>query len=122
MTNTYNIAGTDGSVMVPVLNETGSLMAYLLYPNPSGVLQEYYPQLSIPVPVSEQSKRFSLQRNTHSGTSPHGALYQGVPFIHKRAFGWTGQPIIKSFIHSFKPKKMATTASTGGLTADRIKN
>jgi hypothetical protein len=122
MTNTFNIAGADGNVMVPVLSETGSLMAYLLYPNPAGVLQEYYPQLSIPVPVSEQSQSFSLQDNTHSGTTPHGAFYQGVPFIHKRAFGWTGQPIIQSFIHSLKPKKMATTASTGGLSADRIKN
>lgn len=119
MTNTFNIAGTDGNVMVPVLNETGSLMAYLLYPNPAGLLQDYYPQLSIPVPVSEQSQSFSLQRNTHSGTTPHGALYQGVPFIHKRAFGWTGQPIIHS---SKKQKKMATTPSSGGLTADRIKN
>jgi hypothetical protein len=97
-------------------------MAYLLYPNPAGVLQNYYPELSIPVPVSEQSQSFSLQRNTHSGTTPHGAFYQSVPFIHKRAFGWTGQPIIQSFIHSLKPKKMATTASTGGLSADRIKN
>src|SRR5689334_19644326 len=94
MTNTYNIAGTDGSVMVPVLSETDSLMAYLLYPNPTGVLQEYYPQLSISVPVSDQSQSFSLQCNTHSGTTLKEVIYQGVPFIHKRAFGWTGQPII----------------------------
>ena len=57
--------------MVPVLNETGSLMAYLLYPNPAGVLQEYYPHMSIPVPFSEQSRPFSLQRNIHSGTTPN---------------------------------------------------
>ena len=36
MTNTYNITGADGSVMVPVLSETGSLMVYILYPDLQG--------------------------------------------------------------------------------------
>jgi hypothetical protein len=38
--NTFNIA--DGTVMVPILYETGSLMAYLLYPDPTGMLGELY--------------------------------------------------------------------------------
>ena len=63
MTYTYNIAGANGNVMVPILNETGSPMTYLLYPNSAGVLREYNPELSIPVPVSEQFQRFTLQRN-----------------------------------------------------------
>jgi hypothetical protein len=118
MTNSYNIAGTDGSVLVPVLNQTGSVMAWMLYPNPSGVLQDYYPELSIPVPASELSQRFSLQRNTYPDSIQYGALYQGIPFIHKRSFGWTGQPIIQSS----KIKNMATTVSSNGVSADRIKN
>jgi hypothetical protein len=44
MTHTqHNIAGLDGSVLVPVLSETGSLMAYLLSANPQGILEEFYP-------------------------------------------------------------------------------
>jgi hypothetical protein len=93
-------------------------MAWMLYPNPAGVLQDYYPELCIPVPASEHSQSFSIQRNTHSGATRYAALYQGVPFIHKNAFGWTGQPNIQSS----KIKNMATTASSNGISADRIKN
>jgi len=61
MTNTFNIAGTDGSVMIPVMSETGSIMASLLYKAPTGILQEYYSQLFIPKAVAVQSQRFSLR-------------------------------------------------------------
>jgi len=39
LTHTYNIAGTDGNVMVPVLPETGSLIAHLLHATPPGIAQ-----------------------------------------------------------------------------------
>ena len=55
MTNTYNIAGTDGSVMVPVLNETGSLVAYILSADPTGMLRELYCSMTTVRPLLEHS-------------------------------------------------------------------
>jgi hypothetical protein len=118
MTNTFNIAGADGNVMVPVLSETGSLMAYLLYPDPTGILQELYCSMAIPRQYPGHYQAMPRQSDTHCNSSWGGTLYQGAPFIHKNAFGCTGQPIIRSLL---KIKTMAKTASSGGTTADRIK-
>ena len=97
-TNTYNIAGADGSVMVPVLSETGSLMAYVLYPDTTGILQEHYSCMSIFRQSLDHSQRIPRQSNTHSSSTWGGTLYQGAPFIHKNAFGCTGQPINGAFV------------------------
>ena len=117
MTNTFNIAGADGNVMVPVLNETGSLMAYLLYPDPTGMLDELNGCKAILRQYPGHSQATPRQSNIHSTSSWGGILYHS-PFIHKNAFGCTGQPIIQSF----KSKKMAKSTTTGGVSADRIKN
>ena len=55
MTNTFNIAGADGNVLVPVLSETGSLMAYLLSADPTGILRELYCSMSTVRPLLEHS-------------------------------------------------------------------
>ena len=47
------LAGADGNVMVPVLSETGSFMACLLYPYSTGILQELY--CSRPFPGHSQA-------------------------------------------------------------------
>jgi hypothetical protein len=118
MTNTYNIGATEGNVMVPVLSETGSLMAYLLYPDPTGILQELYCSKAIPRPFPGHSQAIPRPLGYHAGTQ-WGILYQDTPFIHKNAFGCTGQPIIHS---KLKTKTMAKTTSSGGATSERIKN
>src|SRR5688572_29378954 len=118
MTNTYNIAGTDGNVMVPVLSETGSLMAYVLYPDPTGLLQELYSCMTISRQYSDNAQTMPRQSNTHACSFWGDNFYQGASFDYKNAFGCTGQPIIQSL----KIKKMATTTSTGGASANRIKN
>ncbi len=104
MTNTYNIAGTDSNVMVPVLSETGSLMAYLLYPDPTGVLSELYCNMTTLRQLSDNSQTTLRQL-------PFGNLY------YKNAIGCTGQPII----HQLNTKKMAKTTSTTGVSGDRVK-
>jgi hypothetical protein len=112
MTNTYNIAGTDGNVLVPVLSETGSLMAYVLYEDPTGLLRNPYSCMSSPRAVPE-----------HSQTIPGAFSYNPTPTscgnLYNKAFGCTGQPIISSLL---KTKTMAKKASTGGVSANRIKN
>jgi hypothetical protein len=102
MTNTYNIAAIDGNVLVPVLSETGSLMAYLLSADPTGTLQELYSCMSILRGYPENTQRISVQYG-----------------YHKDAIGCTGQPIIQSLL---KTKKMSKTTGTRGASADRIKN
>jgi hypothetical protein len=87
--------------MVPVLSETGSLMAYLLYPDPQGILQEYYSCKYYPRAISVLSQS-----------------YLRAFSMNKNAFSWAGQLSIHS---QQKLKKMATTNSNG-VTADRIKN
>lgn len=116
MINLANITATAGSVMVPVVNEKGSLMAYLLYPDPVGIVQEYYPCQYYPNTIPILSEYSPQQLNT-TGNSRHANLHDGVPFLHKNAFGWTGQP----FIQSLKSKKMSTTSSNG-ITAERFWN
>ena len=105
MTNTFNIAGGDGNVMVPVLSETGSLMAYLLYPDPTGMLGELYGFISSFRQLPDNFQRTSREVNTNW-------LY------YKNAFGCTGQPIIPSLL---KSKKMAKVKSKTGVSGDRIK-
>jgi hypothetical protein len=116
MTNTYNIAGADGNVMVPVLSETGSLMAYLLYPDPTGILQELHGCKAIPRQYPGHSQAITPNSDYYSSTWC-GTFNKRASFLYKNALGCTGQPIIQSF----KFKKMSTTTS-GGLSADRIKN
>ena len=114
MTNTYNIAGINGNVMVPVLTETGSIMAYLVYPDPTGILQESYCCKAIPRPFLGHS--LAIPRPFPHSSGKTSDLY--LSFVHKNAFGYTGQPII----HQLKTKTMAKkTTSTGGASADRIK-
>jgi hypothetical protein len=71
MTNTYNIAGTDGSVLVPVLSETGSLMVYVLYEDPIGLLRNPYSCMSIPRALPEQSQSIRRQYPEHFPTIQH---------------------------------------------------
>jgi hypothetical protein len=118
MTNTFNIAGADGNVMVPVLSETGSLMAYILSADPTGILKELYGCMTIPRQWLDNTQTMVRQSDPHSSNTWGGTLYQGAPFIHTNVFGCTGQPIIYSFL---KNKTMAKTASSGGATSDRIK-
>ncbi len=112
MTNPFNIAGADGNLMVPVLSETGNLMAYLLYPDPTGVLKELYCSMTTPRQLLDNSQTTLRQLNTNSRSTPYGTQY------YKMALGCTGQPNIQSF----KTKTMAKTASTSGVSGDRIKN
>ncbi|WP_209145224.1 MULTISPECIES: hypothetical protein, partial [Niastella] len=115
MTNTYNIARTDGSVMVPVLTESGSLMAYVLYPDTTGTLQELYSWMSIPRQFPYSVQAIPRQINTHTGTTRCGTLY------YKNAIGCTGQPIIQQSKRKTMSKS-SITGATGGASADRIKN
>jgi hypothetical protein len=112
MTNTYNIAAINGSVLVPVLSETGSLMAYVLYETPTGLLGNPYSYMSSPRAVPEQSQ-----------TIPRAFSYNLTPTLcgnlYYKAFGCTGQPIISSLL---KTKTMAKKETTGGVSANRIKN
>jgi hypothetical protein len=103
--------------MVPVLTETGSLMAYLLYPDPTGILQESYCYKAIPRQYPGHCQ--AIPRPLPYGLKPNSgkASDQYISIIHKNAFGYTGQPIIQSL----KIKTMAKTTSTGGASADRIK-
>jgi hypothetical protein len=59
----------------------------------------------------------------HSQRIPRALPYSLTPiqvaFVYKKAFGCTGQPIISSLL---KTKTMAKKASTGGVSANRIKN
>ena len=96
-----DIAGAYGNVLVPVLSETGSLMAYLLHTDPPGIAQE-----------SHSSKAIVGQYPGHTQAIP------GQYHYFKNAFGCTGQPII----HTCKSKKMVKKTTTGGASADRIKN
>jgi hypothetical protein len=86
ITNTYNITATDGNVMVAVLSETSSEMAYLLSTDPTSILKELYSCMSILRVYPESTQRVPLQYG-----------------YHKDAFGCTGQPII----YSSKTKTMA---------------
>jgi len=104
MTNTYNITATDGNVMVPVLTENGSLMAWLLYPDPTGILKELYYSMTTVRPLLDHSQ-------TTVRAFPYGTMY------YKNAFGCTGQPIFQSL----KTKTMAKSESTSGVSGERIK-
>ena len=74
MLNTYNIGGANGSVMVPVLTETGSLMAYLLYPDPQDIVGESYPAMTTIRQLSEnyQTTIRQLSRNAANTLSRPG--------------------------------------------------
>jgi hypothetical protein len=61
MTNTFNIAGTDGIVMVPVLSETGSLMGLAVVHGP----------FRHPIEI--------LPATVHSCTSLSAFLYSATP-------------------------------------------
>src|SRR5687767_1387293 len=96
MTNTFNIAGADGNVMVPVLSETGSLMAYLLYPDPTGILQG-----SMGVrPSPGNTQAISRQYPCTLMTMQAGTFKQEGSLFYTNAFGCTGQPIIRSLLKS----------------------
>ena len=95
--------------MVPVLSATGSLMAYLLYPDPIGTLQEHYGFSAIPRQYLCSARAIPPQSDTYSlGYGSH----------YTNAFGCTGQPIIRSLL---KIKNMAKKTATSGASADRIK-
>lgn len=115
MTNTYNIAAIDGNVMVPVLSENGSLMAYLLYPDPTGVLQESYSCKAIARPSLGHSQ--AIPRPFPYPFHPNKTSDQYMAFIYENAFGYTGQPIIQKL----KSTTMAKKTTAGGASADRIK-
>lgn len=121
MTQMQHLATQDGSVLLPVLNEFGTLVAYLAYPNPAGVLQEFYGSMSIPRTLSEhsQSTPWQLSVVEESIAGVNGSFVAPVPFrFEKPSFSWAGR------LHSLtkKTKKMATTASSTGVNGDRIKN
>jgi hypothetical protein len=104
--------------MVPVLSETGSLMAYLLYADPTGILQESYGCRAMVGQYPGNTWAIAGESDAHSDTWC-GNMYQYTSFVHKNSFGCTGQPIIRSLL---KIKTMAKTTTTGGASADRIKN
>lgn len=121
MTQMQHLATQDGSVLLPVLDQTGTLVAYLAYPNPAGVLQEFYGSLTIRRPLSDHSlttpRPFSEVEE--GSTAANGRCVAPVPFrFEKPSFSWAGR------LHSLtkKSKKMATTASSTGINGDRIKN
>jgi hypothetical protein len=95
------------------LSETGSLMAYVLYGDPTGLLRNLYSCMTIPRAFSEHSQTIPRPSDTNFPSTSCGNLY------YKKAFGCTGQPIISSLL---KTKKMAKKTSTGGVSANRIKN
>lgn len=118
MINTANIAGTDGSVMVPVVQENGKLVAYLLHPDPTGIapvfpswsaiLRQYLGHSqAIPPPDDAASDASTLNREY---------LFRNLFFHHKESPRWTGQ----LFLNHLKKKIMSTESS--GVSADRIKN
>lgn len=120
MTQMHNIAGQDGSVMVPVLAENGSLMAYLVYPNPQGVLQEYYPSQTTLRPLRDHSQTtlWQLSPVEDAGMPPTGRYDGSFLFNqHKESLSWAGQ----LFIQSQKRKKMPTDERKL-VSADRVKN
>ncbi|WP_315816174.1 hypothetical protein [Paraflavitalea speifideaquila] len=93
MTNTLNIAGRDGSVMVPVLYETGSRIACLLYPDPQGIPEEYYPAKAIPRQYLGNTQAIPPQKNSHTGRSGHDWVH-GLFRLYKDFISWTGQCIL----------------------------
>jgi hypothetical protein len=112
MTNSYNIADTDCNILVPVLSDTGSLMAYLMYTDPTKILREHYCGMTTPRQYSDNIQTILREPDNDLTSIPCGILY------NNNAFGCTGQPII----HRLKTKKMAKSTSTNGVSADRIKN
>ncbi|MDF2191514.1 hypothetical protein [Paraflavitalea sp. CAU 1676] len=121
MTQMHHLATQDGSVLVPVLDEAGMLVAYLAYPNPTGVLQEYYGAMSTPRPLPDHPQSTPWQISMAGEGSPCTTCVQvaSVPFrFEKPTFSWAGQ----HFSKLKKLKHMATTASSNGVSADRIKN
>ena len=66
MTNIFNIAGADGNVMVPVLSETGSLMALVLYTDSTGILQELMAARPSPGNTQSLCKRVSEQQQSEN--------------------------------------------------------
>ncbi|WP_315823982.1 hypothetical protein [Paraflavitalea speifideaquila] len=118
MTNTCNIAGQNGSVMVPVLSENGSLMAYLLYPNPQGILEEYYPAKAIPRQYLGNTQAIPPQDNTPTGRGGHDCVLS-FSQLYKDFLCWTGQPFL--LFKNLKKTNMAKEPSKG-LASDRIKN
>lgn len=118
MTNTVNIPGVNSVVMVPVVQEDGEVMAYLLHPDPTGVapvfpswsaiLRQYLGHSQAIPPLDDAvSDASTLNRE---------CLFRNLFFHHKESPRWAGQP----FLNHLKKKIMPTESS--GATADRIKN
>jgi hypothetical protein len=77
--------------MVPVLSETGSLMAYVLYEDPTGLLRNPYSCMSIPRAVPE-----------HSQTIPRAFSYNPTPTscgnLYNKAFGCVISHIAEGYL------------------------
>jgi hypothetical protein len=95
--------------MVPVLSDTGSLIACMVYADPIGILSTLYGCMTMPRQYSDSIQTIVRQANNHVTSIPCGTLY------NNNAFGCTGQPIIQS---SLKTKTMAKSTSTSGVSAD----
>lgn len=108
--------------MVPVVSDNGSLMAWMLYPDPTGILQEYYPPMRLPSELSEASQRTPPLQHLGPGSllpAVGGYGWQWPWQSFSAMNSWAGQLSVSS---SKKTKKMATTASSNGVSAERIKN
>lgn len=124
MTNIAQLAGPDSSVMVPVVSENGGLMAWMLYPDPTGILQECYSPKTIPRAFTDHSLSTPPQDNADPGTllRAFGGYGWQWPWPWQSVTAqdsWAGRLSIRS---SKKRNNMATTASSNGVTAERIKN
>jgi hypothetical protein len=93
MANTYNLTGTDASVMVPVLCETGSLMAYVLYEAPTGLLRDPYSCMSSLRAVTEHLQTIPRASDTYFPStscgncrSRHSVCGSGVSIQYKTLY------------------------------------
>jgi hypothetical protein len=64
-----NLYSNSCTEMVPVLSETGSLMAYVLYPDSTGILQELYGCKAISRLFSGNTQAIPRQSNSHSSST-----------------------------------------------------
>jgi hypothetical protein len=80
--------------MAYLLSETGSLMAYLLYPDSTGMLGELYGFISSFRQLPENFQRASRELHPnwlYSCVEPINPAPGRASFIHKNAFGYTGR-------------------------------
>jgi hypothetical protein len=99
---THNIAGLDGSVLVPVLSVTGILMAYLLPANPQGIVEEFYPAKAMVRQYVGNTQAIPPQQNTHTRSQMEYYLPLGFIFNIQVLASRENKPVnLKSRDHPF---------------------